>query len=294
MNWDDYRFFLAVAREGRLSAAGQRLGVDHATVSRRIRSLEEALDAKLFDRAPAGYTLTQSGHDLVPIAERIEAGAVQATDSIGGHRESLAGPVRIGVPEGVAAHIVVEAVQVLCEQYPQLELQLVTQPRQFSLSKREADFVIAVSRPESGRLKVQKIADYTLHVYAAKSYIAQHPAITKVDDIKHLRGIGYVPDLIFDKELDYIPKVDPSFRPHLTSTSIYVQLQATLNGAGLCIMHDFIANKHDSLVRILPEKISFKRSFWLVVHEDYAQLERIRLCSKAVVERIRAALQKVS
>ncbi|MGH1417725.1 MAG: LysR family transcriptional regulator [Hyphomicrobiaceae bacterium] len=293
MNWDDYRFFLAVARTGQLSAGGQRLGVDHATVSRRVRSLEESLDAKLFDRSPGGYTLTQAGHELVPIAERIEAGAVMAEDTIGGHRDTLAGTVRIGVPEGVAAYIVVEAAQKLCETYPQLELQLVAVPRRFSLSKREADFVIAVSRPESGRLKTQKIADYKLHVYGSKGYLAQHPPVTKVEDFKHLRGIGYVPDLIFDKELDYIPLLDRSFRTHLTSTSVHVQLQAVLNGAGVSIMHDFMAERHEDLVKVLPEKISFKRSFWMIVHEDYAKLERIRTCSSTVVQHLRAALSKI-
>ncbi len=293
MSWDDYRFFLAVARTGQLSAGGQRLGVDHTTVSRRIRSLEESLDAKLFDRAPGGYTLTQAGHDLLPIAEQIEAGAVLAEGTIGGQRETLAGAVRIGVPEGVAAYIVVKAAQKLCETYPKLELQLVAAPRKFSLSNRDADFVIAVSRPDTGRLKAQKIADYKLHVYGSKDYLAQHQSVAKVDDLKHLRGIGYVPDLIVDKELDYIPLVDRSFRPHLTSTSIDVQLQAVLNGAGVCILHDFIAERHENLVKVLPEEISFKRTFWMIVHEDYAKLERIRTCSSAIVERMRAVLSKM-
>lgn len=291
MNWNDYRFFLALARAGRLSVAGRQLGVDHATVARRIRALEEALNTILFDRAPTGYSLTRTGADLVAIAERMESDAALAEDSFGGQLKNMSGSVRVGVPEGIATYAVVEAAQQLCETYPRLELQLVALPQKFSLSKREADFVIAVSRPQSGRLKVQKIVDYQLHLVAAQKYLDKHPPVESISDLKRMRGIGYVSDMIFDKELDYIPVVDTSFRPHLTSTSVHVQLQAALHGAGLAILPDFMTREHQSLTRVLPQDVSFSRSFWYVVHEDYAQLERIRVCASALIEGIRKTLK---
>nr|WP_306266897.1 LysR family transcriptional regulator [Pararhizobium sp. IMCC3301] len=291
MNWDDYRFFLSLARSGRLSAAAKLLGVDHATVSRRVRALEEALDTKLFDRSPGGYALTAAGQDLIAMAEQMESGVIQAENAVGGQRESLSGSVRIGVPEGVAAYIVVEAAQKLCERYAKLEVQLIALPRRFSLSKREADFVVAVSRPETGRLKIQKIADYKLHLYATQAYLDQHPPVRDIAALQSLRGIGYVPELIFDKALDYIPLVDPAFRPRLTSTSVHVQLQAVLNGAGVGIVHDFMARRYPELHLVLPQKVSFTRSFWGVVHEDYAQIERIRVCSAAIIEHMREVLR---
>lgn len=292
MNWDDYRFFLAVARSGRLSMAGRQLGVDHATVSRRIKALEDALKTRLFDRSPGGYALTRDGEALVAMAERMESGAVLAEGAFSGSgRESLSGPVRIGVPEGVAAYIVVEAAQALCERYPKLEIQMIALPQQFSLAKREADFAIAVSRPQSGRVKIQKIADYELHLYGSKNYLASHPPVTQLSDLRHLRGIGYVPDMIFDKELDYIPLIDPGFRPHLTSTSVHVQLEAVLNGAGVAIVHDFMAEQHPVLERVLPEEIAFTRTFWSIVHEDYAEVERIRVCVTEIVEHMRKRLK---
>lgn len=292
MNWDDYRYFLAVARSGRLSMAGRQLGVDHATVSRRIKALEDVLKTRLFDRSPGGYALTRDGEALVAMAERMESGAVLAEGAFSGSgRESLSGPVRIGVPEGVAAYIVVEAAQVLCERYPRLEIQMIALPQQFSLAKREADFAIAVSRPQSGRVKIQKIADYDLHLYGSKDYLAGHPPVTQLSDLRHLRGIGYVSDMIFDKELDYIPLIDPDFRPHLTSTSVHVQLEAVLNGAGVAIVHDFMAERHPDLQRVLAKEISFTRTFWSVVHEDYAEVERIRVCVTEIVEHMRRRLK---
>ncbi|GAB4347883.1 MAG: LysR family transcriptional regulator [Oricola sp.] len=272
--------------------AGRQLGVDHATVSRRIKALEDALKTKLFDRSPGGYALTRDGETLVAMAERMESGAVLAEGAFSGSgRESLSGPVRIGVPEGVAAYIVVEAAQALCERYPKLEIQMIALPQRFSLAKREADFAIAVSRPQSGRVKIQKIADYDLHLYGSRKYLEKHSPITQLSDLRRVRGIGYVPDMIFDKELDYIPLIDPDFRPHLTSTSVHVQLEAVLNGAGVAIVHDFMAERHPDLVRVLPRDISFTRTFWSIVHEDYAEVERIKVCVSEIVDHMRRRLK---
>ncbi|MHA1164832.1 MAG: LysR family transcriptional regulator [Alphaproteobacteria bacterium] len=291
MSWDGYRFFLAVARTGQLSLAGRMLGVDHTTVARRVKSLEDMLNAKLFDRSPRGYVLTQAGSNLVSIAESLEKSAEHAQDSISDQHEDLSGRIRIGVPDGVGAFIVSRAAQELCDKHPRLHVEILALPQNFSLSKREADIVIAVSIPDSGRLKVQKISDYKLHLYGTRDYLAKYPPIKRIEDLKQLRGIAYVPDLIFDKELDYIPLIDPELQPHLTSTSVHVQLYATLNGAGVCILHDFMADYYDNLVKILDKKISFTRTFWLIVHEDYASIERIRVCSSFIVKRMRELLK---
>ncbi|MCC0021865.1 MAG: LysR family transcriptional regulator [Nitratireductor sp.] len=290
VNWDDYRFFLAVARTGRLSQAGQQLGVDHATVGRRVKALESALQTNLFDRSPQGYRLTDAGQRLVNIAEAIETSSIAAQAEIGGQSKVISGVVRVGAPEGVASYILTDIAIELCRKHPELELQIVALPRTFSLSKREADIAIAVSAPTSGRLKFRKIADYTLHLYGSKEYLDKHQKVEKVEDLKRLRGIAYVPDLIYDKELDYIPLLGSDIRPHLTSTSVNVQLEATLRNGGVCILHDFVAHQYPQLVKVLPKQINFTRSFWFIVHEDYAQLERIRIVSDAIVNEMRAKL----
>jgi DNA-binding transcriptional LysR family regulator len=290
LNWDDYRYFLAVARSGRLIEAGKLLGVDHATVGRRIKSLERNLAANLFDRSPQGYQLTDAGQRLVDIAESMETSVISATADIGGKDKIISGTVRIGAPEGAASYLLADIAADLCRSHPQLELQIVALPRTFSLSKREADIAIAVSAPSSGRLRFRKIADYTLHLYATRNYLACHPDINTIEDLKKIRGIGYVPEFIYDKELDYIPLVSPDIKPHLTSTSVHVQLEATLADGGACILHDFMARQYPQLVRVLPDKVSFTRAFWFIVHEDYAKLERIRVVSDTIIEHMRARL----
>ena len=287
MNWDDYRFFLAVARTGKLSAAGQQLGVDHATVGRRVKALEESLNVLLFDRSPQGYSLTDKGEALLTMAEGMETSAIAAQSEFSGDADKVSGIVRIGAPEGIATSILAECAVALCEQHPKLELQIVAMPRTFSLTKREADIAIAVSAPTSGRLKFRKISDYTLHLYGTKSYLSSRPPVNSIKDLKRLRGIGYVSDLIYDKELDYIPLVSPDVKPHLTSTSVHVQLEAALADGGVCIVHDFMARKYPQLERVLPDEISFTRAFWYIVHEDYAKLHRIKVVSDLLIEQVR-------
>jgi len=187
LNWDDYRYFLAVARTGKLSLAGQQLSVDHATVGRRVKALEESLKIHLFDRSPQGYSLTDAGQSLVNIAESMETGAIAAQTEFGGEADSVSGVVRVGAPEGMATSILAECAAELCEEHPRLELQIVAMPRTFSLSKREADIAIAVSAPTSGRLKYRKISDYTLHLYGTKEYLAAQPDMNEVTDLKKIR-----------------------------------------------------------------------------------------------------------
>lgn len=290
MNWDDYRYFLAVARSGRLTQAAQQLGVDHATVGRRVKSLEKYLKVNLFDRSPQGYRLTDSGHKLLEFAEVMETKSIQANDAVGASEQELSGVVRVGAPEGVATSVLSEIAIKLCEEHPRLELQIVAISQSFSLSKREADVAITVSAPTAGRLKFRKISDYTLHLYGTKDYLTSKPAVNNISDLKRLRGIAYVPELIYDKELDYIPLLGPEIKPHLTSNSVHVQLEATLRNGGVCILHDFVAEKYPQLVRVLSDEISFKRAFYFVVHEDYAELERIRVVSETVVEAMRKRL----
>lgn len=290
MNWDNYRYFLAVARAGQLSKAARRMGVDHATISRHIKSLESQVGTKLFDTSPQGYTPTPEGSRLLPLAEQIESATIKAEGVHGAQEQQLSGTVRIGVPDGVGAYVVTDAVIEVRRHHPEIDVQILAMPRNFSLSRREVDFAISVSPPRSGRTKVRKISDYKLHLYATKSYLEQNAPIKRVSDLRHHTGVGYIPELLHDKLLDYMPLIDPGFTLQITSTSVHVQLQAILKGAGAGIVHDFMAERYPQLCKILPGKISFTRSFWVSVQEDYADVNRIRRTIDITVSELKKRL----
>ena len=170
MNWDDVRIFLAVARAGQILGAARRLELNHATVSRRIAALEEALGAKLFRRLTTGSELTPAGERFLAVAERMEADMIAARSELAGGGEAVSGTVRIGAPDGFGVAFLAPRLGALTAEHRDLKIQLVPVPRSFSLSRREADIAITIERPAEGRLVAQKLVDYSLGLYASRAY----------------------------------------------------------------------------------------------------------------------------
>ena len=290
MRWDDLRVFLAVARRSRLLNAARVLGLDPATVGRRIGALETSLGTKLFDRSPQGYTLTETGRSLLGHAQAIESQAGEAAAEIGGQADRLSGTVRIGAPDGVSNYLLIDACDALTQDNPDLQVQVVAMPRIFSLTQREADLTITVAPPTAGRLTVRKIADYRLRLYARADLVAGLGPVRTMEDLRDLRGIGYISDMIFDKELDYYALLGREQEPSLTSNSLLMQIRWCLRGVGLCILPDFVAREHPGLAVVLPDDVRLTRAFYLVRHQDDARVARINRIADLVVDSMRAAL----
>lgn len=291
MDWDDLRIFLAVARAESLSGAGRRLQLDPATVGRRVARLEEAVGNRLFTKTPQGYALTDEGARLQSHAERAEAAIEGATEAVAGP-EGLTGQIRLGAPDGCANYLLPQVLTRICDENPGLEVQVVALPRVFNLSKREADMAIAVSRPEAGRLTVQKLTDYQLHLAASRDYLARHPAISSIADLKAHRFVGYIPDMIFDKELDYLTEIGVT-PPPLASNSVSVQLNFLRHGAGVGVVHDFALPAAPELQRIIPDQIALKRAFWLIRHADDGRVERLNRFAQLLVAEARAEMARL-
>ena len=264
-DWDDLRFFLAVARSGRLTAAARRLSANHATVSRRVTALEESLKAKLFERRPQGYTLTAHGERLLAKAEAMETEALAIQSDIGGADMTLAGTVRIGAPDGFGTSFLAPRLPALAKAYPGLELQLIAMPRLLSLSKREADVAITLAPPKEGKVVARKLSDYRLGLYASRDYLDAMPPVKTRDDLFQHRIVGYIDDLIFTPELDYLDEVAKGLRAQVQSSSVVAQMNAVAAGAGIGVIHHFMA-----------EEVSLTRSFWLLVHADLKDVARVR------------------
>ena len=287
-DWSTLDSFLAVARSGRLTVAAARLRIDHATLSRRLAGLEHALGAKLFDRSPSGYTLTEQGLRLLPIAEQMEVLALGARESVGGSARSIEGIVRIGSPEGFGSYFLAPRVARLGESHPLLRIQLVAAAGSFSLSRRDADIVIAVSRPPAGRLVASKLTEYDLALYAAPAYLEAHPPIASKPDLASHRYVSYIGELLSFPELDVLQHVAPDGATALESSNLVAQLKATMAGAGLCVLPAFLAEQENGLVRVLPREVKLARTLWLIVHQDLAALARIRTVVRFIRDEVRA------
>ncbi len=288
-DWDDLRVFLAVSRSGSLSAAGRVLRLDAATVGRRVARLEEALGASLFTRSPQGYAATVEGQRLFEAALRVEEAVSGALGAARGQGDALSGQIRIGAPDGCANFLLPQVVAALVRDHPALDVQIVALPRVFDLSRREADMAVAVSRPPGGRLLAERLADYRLSLAASRAYLADHPAIGEIGDLKGHRIVGYIPEMIFDAELDYLAEAGVD-RVAVASNSVAVQLNLIRAGAGLGIVHDFALAAAPEVVRVLPGTVGLMRTFWLLRHADDRRVERLNRFARLLSEGIRAEL----
>lgn len=292
LQWDDLKIFLAVARAESLSGAGRVLKVDPATVGRRIARLEEGLGAPLFVKSPQGYAMTDAGQRMLSHAERAEAAMSAVVEELAGQAGALSGQLRIGAPDGCANFLLPQVCAAIVADNPDLEVQIVALPRVFNLSKREADMAIGVSPPAAGRLTVQKITDYKLHLAASRRYLRRNPPITTLEDLHAHRMVGYIPDMIFDKELDYLTGIGVE-RVALASNSVSVQFNWIRQGGGVGIVHDFAIPSAKGLVKVLPDQVSLTRSFYLIRHADDRRMDRLNRFALALADGLKREVARL-
>ena len=285
-DWDDMRFFLAVARTGKISIAARTLGRDHTTVGRRLQTLEEALGTKLFHRSNSGFTLTTKGQALRPLAEAMEREALRAQGELFGGDSEVAGKVRIGAPDGFSSFFIAPRMGQFNRLFPNVEIQIIAMPRVFSLSKREVDIAISLTRPTHGRLVARKITDYKLGLFASVPYLSSAPRINDVASLIEHPFIGYTEEHIFSPQLNYLRNFGPKIRMLIKSSNLIAQLNAAKAGAGLCVLPYFLAREEPLLKQVLRTQFELKRTFWLTIHEDQKKLGRINaladfICAEA-------------
>lgn len=284
-NWDDVRVFLAVARAESLTGAGRALRMDAATVGRKIARLEERLGVALFVKSPQGYALTDAGARLAEHAAEAEVALSAGAELRAG--AGLAGQVRIGAPDGCANFVLPQVCAAIQSENPGLEIQILSLPRVVNLSRREADMAITVSPPEAGRLTVQKITDYKLHL--AQRRDLREPLLRM--ELRKRAIVGYIPDMIFDRELDYLGEIGAE-RVQLASNSVAVQLQM-LRAGGIGIVHDFALPFAPELGRVMTDSISLTRAFYLVRHAADRRSERINRFAALLVEGVRREVARL-
>ena len=291
LDWDDARMFLAVARAGQMLGASRALGLNQATLSRRMAALEAALGARLLARRTHGSELTDAGQTLLEALERVETEMLGVQAELQGAEAAAAGVVRIGAPDGFGVGFLAPRLAVLAERHPALTVQLVPTPRGFSRARREADLAVMVGRPDKGRLVARKLTDYTLGLYASPAYLADHPAPADAAGLARHRLVGYVEDLIAAPALNYAAEFLRGWRSRIELTSAVGQVETVLAGGGIGVLHDYLAREPCAagrLVRLLPE-LRATRSYWLAIHENLRDVARVRAAASWLTEAVRQA-----
>jgi DNA-binding transcriptional LysR family regulator len=284
INWDDFRYFLAAAESGSLSAAAKRLHSNQPTVGRHIDALEAALGLKLFQRHKKGLTLTQEGMWVLEQSELMQSGVHSIQRTVAGDYQELRGSVRLALPEGLANEALIPGLAEFYRRYPSLRLILNVSSRTANLTRGEADIAIRLFRPKETDLVTRQLMDMAMGLYASRQYLPTHEPPATVSDLIAHRIIGYGDELAGLPEnqwlLDHVPKDDWVLQTDSTAS----RLRATVCGLGVSIQPRLFAKTNPELIQVLDHVSLPAHKIWITYHRDLRHILRIRVTVEFLVE----------
>ncbi|GAB3557104.1 LysR family transcriptional regulator [Arthrobacter alkaliphilus] len=266
-NPDDLLVLLAVSRSGKFTTAAQALGLSHTTVSRRIAALEKALGGRVLARAAGGWEVTELGAEAVGVAERIEA-AVGTLGPEDRAPDPIAGVVRMTATDGFSAYIAAPAVARLRRLHPGLTVEIITVTRRALQQRSGLDLEVVVGEPQVHRAEAVLLGEYMLGMYASREYLALHGVPGTVEELTRHQLVYFVDSMLQVDDLDAPRRLVPSMRDGLSSTNVFVHVEATRAGAGIGFLPCFMADRHPDLVRLLPSNFAELLPYWMVLRPD--------------------------
>ncbi len=274
-SWELYGTFLAVMREGSLSAASRALGLAQPTVRRRIEALEQALDVVLFTRATNGLVPTEAAASTVSHAQAMAASADALVRAASAPLQADRGTVRVAASETVGGEVLPALLSPLLDAHPGLAIELVLGNRNEDLLRRDADVAVRMVRPTQRALVARRVGAVPLGLFASEAYVGAHGLPSKPVDLARHRLVGQ------DKQrglIDGLASIDIATTPRdfaFRSDSDLAQLAAVRGGAGIGVCQLPLAPRW-GLRRVLPA-ISFALDCWVVTHEDLRDVRRVRV-----------------
>lgn len=284
MDWDDLRFFLAVARSGTLRGAAEQLGTNHATVSRRLAKLEEKLEARLFDRTRGGLLSTQIGALLHPHAERVEGEVAAATRLIAGQDSSPSGTITVSLAPAISLTSIAGDLAAFMKAHRDIDVRILTTNALSDLARREADVSLRYAHEVSDDVVGRRLIDCAKAVYCSPDYA------TRVHDDggQGLEWIGW--GEAFETTTPAWVKESPFPKARLRHrvNEAVAQTMMAARGLGLTYLPCFLADPQAGLVRAPFHEPIPDRSLWLLLHQDLHETARIRRFVDFMVARIRS------
>jgi DNA-binding transcriptional LysR family regulator len=276
-SWDLYRTFLAVVRDGSLSAAGRRLGLTQPTAGRHVEALESSLGASLFTRSPRGLVPTPAARELIPHAEAMAAAAAALSRAASGEARGEAGTVRLTASEIVGHEVLPPILADFCARHPLIVLELVLSNHNEDLLRRDADVAVRMARPTQKALVARRIGTVKLGLYAHRRYANQFGVPKTPEELQGHRWIG------FDRNAQAFRAVGGAAvqlrREHFKfrCDSGPTQIAALRAGIGIAGCHVNIARRDPNLIPVLETAFKINIEMWLAMHEDARATRRIRL-----------------
>jgi DNA-binding transcriptional LysR family regulator len=280
VDWEDLRHFMALTQAGTLLGAARLLGVEHATISRRVASLENSLSKKLIDRRGRRIVITPDGDRVAKLALPIIDHA-RSIEQFGRNSSTeLSGSVRISAPPALSSVLLVKPLLDLRRKYPSIEITLAGEKRFASLNRREADIALRLSRPEAGDYSILRLGSIRFHLYATDDYLAGK-------DPMEWTFIGYDESMKEAPQQVRLIELAAGRPLAIRSSVLEFQVAAAMQGGGVAMLPEFAVAPSSGLRRIGDEH-ALVREIWLVVHREVKDVPSIR----AVVDAIKDGFEK--
>ncbi|HUD51343.1 LysR family transcriptional regulator [Parvibaculum sp.] len=295
MDWDDLRYFLAVAGAGSLSGAAQQLGVNTTTVLRRVASLEDDLGARLFERERTGYRLTAAGEKLVEALEPVDRRLSALPRDFAASGSGSEGAVRLAASEVLAASLIAPELPAFRAAHPGLELELITDPRVAAIGAvprignplRDVDVALRAARPTQGDMLMRKVGDMAYGLYATPSYLAAKGRPGQMSDLAEHDVIGFPRGETPLGPVWWMSRAEKSSRVTFRSSSAAARAEAARHDLGLTALPCLIADRDRTLERVFGPDLLGALELWLMARNDLAQLAHVRAVMEFLVEAVK-------
>ncbi|WP_309103870.1 LysR family transcriptional regulator [Microbacterium sp.] len=292
-NPDDLLILLAVARSGRFTTAAESLGLNHTTVSRRIAALEHDIGGRTLARTPGGWELTDLGRRAVRAAEDVEAavGTILQDDE---DADQVTGVVRLSATDGFSAFIIAPAVAELRRKHPRLSVEIVNVTRRALQHRSGLDLEVVVGEPQVHRAEAIRLGSYTLGMYASRDYLEEFGTPVSVEQLSAHPLVYFIDSMLQVDDLDAPRRLVPGMPDSLSSTNVFVHVEATRAGAGIGFLPCYLADRHPDLVRLLPEEFAERLPYWMVLRPDSLRQPAVALVAEALRRRTAAVEDELS
>jgi DNA-binding transcriptional LysR family regulator len=275
-DWEDLHHFVTLAREGTLSAAARTLGVDHATVARRVAALEQSTGLKLVDRRSRATALTDDGKRIAAVAAPMEEAAFAVGRAAQAAKPGVDGEVTISAPPNFASSVIAPQLSRLRLQHPGIHIKLIGEKRQASLGRREADVALRLMRPVEAGLFVRKVGSFGFSLYGAPGYLEKTPPPA-------LAFIGYDASLAQSPQEIWLRTIIGKREVVLRTNDLETQAQAARSGLGVAALPHYLGDGDPHLQRHAVTQKPISRDVWLAVHRDLRQVPAVRAVMEFLV-----------
>ncbi|KSV76608.1 hypothetical protein N182_24330 [Sinorhizobium sp. GL2] len=291
LSWDFYRTFLAVLKEGSLSAAARELGLTQPTVGRHVDAMEATLGYPLFVRSPHGLLPTDAALALKPYAETLAATSAALLRTASGQRDTVSGTVRISASEVIGIEVLPPILSELHAAYPALTIELSASDTVEDLLRQEADIAVRMVAPAQDALIARHLGAVPLGFHAHRRYIERRGMPQTLADLSNHSLIGYDRETAAIRAIIARSPELPATRFALRADSNLAQLAAIRAGFGVGICQNGLAARDPDLRPVLPGLFEMKLDTWLVMHENLKTAPRCRVTFDALAAGLRAYIR---